>query len=108
MIDFRPHKLQLITISGGGYDADGVPLPDTESTEEMHCNIVPNGRNEVIYTDGKATNFSYHIYLDQDCPTFKAGDKVRLFGLDGSELKSDKCYTVKQFFRYQLNAQLWV
>lgn len=108
MLNFRPHKLQLITTTDGGTDEDGVPIPDTESTEEMHCHIEPNGRGEVIYLDGVATNYSYHIYLDNDCTEFKKGDRVRLFGLDGSELENDKSFTVKQFFRYQLNAQLWV
>lgn len=107
MIDFRPHKLQLVTATSGGYDEDGIPIPDTESTEEMRCNIVPNGRGQQIFPDGKAINFSYHVFLDQDCPEFKIGAKVRLFGLDG-ELKGDKCFTVLQFYRYQLNAQIWV
>lgn len=109
MLNFRPHRIQLITTSkAGGVDEDGVPIPDTESVEDMRCNIVPNGRGEVIYLDGTATNYSYHIFLDRDCPDFKKGDRVKLFGLDGKELKSDKGYVVKQFFRYQLNAQVWV
>lgn len=109
MLNFRPHTIQLITTTqGGGTDEDGIPIPDTESVEEMRCNIVPNGRGEVIYLDGVATNYSYHIFLDQNCSEFKKGDRVRLFGLDGKELTSDKGFTVKQFFRYQLNAQVWV
>ena len=109
MLNFRPHRIQLITtVQSGGTDEDGVPIPDTESVEEMRCNIIPNGRGEVVYLDGIAMNYSYHIYLDRDCPDFKRGDKVRLFGADGKEIKSDKGYTVKQFFRYQLNAQVWV
>lgn len=117
MLNFRPHRIQLITtVQSGGTDEDGVPIPDTESVEEMRCNIIPNGRGEVVYLDGIAMNYSYHIYLDRDCPDFKKGDKVRLFGADkvrlfgadGKEIKSDKGYTVKQFFRYQLNAQVWV
>lgn len=73
----------------------------------MECHIEPNGRGDVIYLDGVATNYSYHIFLNQDCSEFEKGDKVRLFGLSG-ELENDKTFTVKQFFRYQLGAQLWV
>lgn len=109
MLNFRPHRIQLITtVQSGGTDEDGVPIPDTEGVEEMRCNIIPNGRGEVVYLDGIAMNYSYHIYLDRDCPDFKKGDKVRLLGADGKEIKSDKDYVVKQFFRYQLNAQVWV
>lgn len=108
MLNFRPHKIQLISSITGGKDDNGMPLPDTENVEEMSCHIEPNGRGNVIYLDGVATNYSYHIFLDQNCSEFKKGDRVRLFGIDGKELENDKTFVVMQFFRYQLNAQLWV
>ena len=109
MLSFRPHKLQVVTSVSGGVDEDGVMLPDTESFEEMPCRIEPNGSaGQVHFEDGVARNYSYTIYLDHDCRTFKAGEKVRLFGLDGDELENDKQFEVIGFFRNQLNARLWV
>lgn len=109
MLDFRPHKLQVVTFVSGGVDADGVMLPDTESVEEMPCRIESNGSaGQVRFSDGVARNYSYSIYLNQDCRTFSVGEKVRLFGLDGEALENDKQFEVIGFFRNQLNARLWV
>lgn len=109
MLNFRPHKLQVILHVGGGLDEDGVPLPDIETVEEMSCRIESNGSAaQVRFNDGVARNYSYSIYLNQDCRTFSVGEKVRLFGLDGIPLENDKQFEVIGFFRNQLNARLWV
>ena len=109
MLNFRPHKLQVITFTSGGYDENGVPLPDTEATEELECRIEPNGSAaQVRFDDGVAHNYSYSIYLNQDCRTFKVGEKVILFGQDGLPLENSKQFEVVGFFRNQLNARLWV
>ncbi len=108
MLYYGLHKLWRITADSGGYDGDGVPVPDTETVEEMPCDIVPNGRQQAIFLDGKATNYSYALTLGGNCPEFKRGDSVRLF--NGEELTGDKSFTVLQFFRYRLtnHAMLWV
>lgn len=109
MINFRPHKIQAITFVSGGFDADGVMLPDEERIEEFACRIEPNGSaGRVHYEDGIARNYSYTIYLDSDCRTFKVGEKVRLFGSEGESFENDKQFEVLGFFRNQLNARLWV
>ena len=108
MLDFRPHKLQVVTSTGGGFDENGIPLPDVESTEEMPCRIIPNGSAaQIRFDDGTAHIYSYSIYLDQDCRQFHVGEKVRLIGLDG-EQENDMEFRVLGFFRNQLNARLWV
>ena len=109
MLDFRPHKLIVRTFTGGGLDEHGVPVPDSESTEEIPCRIVPNGSSQQVrFEDGVAHNYSFSIYLNQDCREFKVGDRVRLVGLDGVEVENDKEFEVIGFFRNQLNARLWV
>jgi hypothetical protein len=108
MFDFRPHKLQVVTFVAGGFDEHGIPQPDTESVVELPCRIVPNGSaSQVRFNDGKAYNYSYSIYLNQDCRLFSIGEKVRLFGLDG-EIENDKQFEVIGFVRNLLNARLWV
>lgn len=108
MLDFRPHKIISVTHTGGGDDEEGVPLPDVEEFEEIPCRIEPNGSaSQVHYEDGIARNYSFTVYLDQDCREFVAGEKVRLEGLDG-QVKNDKEFVVLGFHRYQLNARLWV
>lgn len=108
MLNFRPHKLQVVTSSGGGLNEDGVPLPDTQTTEEMPCRIVPNGSAQQIkFDDGTAHIYSFSVYLNQDCREFTIGEKVKLIGLDG-EIPNDKEFKVLGFFRNQLNACLWV
>ena len=108
MLDFRPHKIVVITLVNGGKDEDGMPLPDTEASTELHCRIEPNGSaSQVHYEDGVAQNYSFTVYLDQDCREFKKGEIVRLYGLDGL-VPNDKNFVVVGFHRYQLNARLWV
>ena len=109
MLDFRPHKIMVATFTNGGKDALGQPLPDTEVWNEVPCRIEANGSSmKTVYLDGVAHNYSYTIYLDQDCREFHRGEKVRLIGLDDAELKGDKRFEVLKFFRNQLNARLWV
>lgn len=109
MLSFRPHKIQVVTFISGGMDENGVMLPDKEETQEMSCRIESNGSaGRVHYEDGIARNYSYTIYLDQDCRDFKVGEKVRLFGMDGKALENDKQFEVIGFFRNQLSARLWV
>ena len=108
MINFRPHKIQVVTSTNGGFDEFGIPLPDTEQTEEMPCRIVPNGSAQQIrFDDGTAHIYSYSVYLDQDCRQFTIGEKVRLIGLDGLQ-DNDMEFKVLGFFRNQLNARLWL
>jgi hypothetical protein len=107
-MDFRPHKLQVVTFTGGGLDENGIPQQDTSSIEELPCRIVPNGSAQQIpFIDGTSHVYSFSIFLNQDCRTFSIGEKVKLFGLDG-EVPNDKEFTVLGFIRNQLNARLWV
>ncbi len=108
MLDFRPHRLEVVTFTSGGFDENGVPLPDTESVESMHCHIASDRQAEQArYLDGISFNYSYMIYLDQDCRKFERGERIRLYNLDG-EIINDKRFEVLGFFRHQLNAHLWV
>ncbi len=108
MLSFRPHTLRVVTHTGGGYDEMGQPIADNESVEEVPCRIEPNGSaQEVYFDDGVARNYSFTVYLDQDCREFHVGEKVRLVGLDGL-VENDRQFEVKGFFRNQLNARLWV
>ena len=109
MLDFRPHTIQVATASsGGGFDAFGIPVPDETTWEDVPCRIEPNGSgSKVVYLDGVATNYSFTIWLNQDCREFHKGEKVRLIGLD-DEIENDKQFEVLAFFRNQLNARLWV
>ena len=108
MLDFRPHKLQAVNFINGGKNEDGEPIPDTEEVEEMPCRIVPNGSaSQITFDDGVAHDYSFTIYLDQDCRTFSAGEIVRLFGLDGQQ-ENGRELKVLGFHRYQLNARVWV
>ncbi len=109
MLNFRPHTLKVANITKGGKDSLGQPLPDTETWTDVPCRIEANGSgSKVVYLDGEAHNYSYVVYLDQDCPEFRRGEKVKLFGLDEMELKGDMQFEVLHFFRNQLNAKLWV
>lgn len=108
MLNLRPHILKAVTFVSGGKDSFGRPLPDTETVTEIPCRIESNGSaSQVHYEDGVAHNYSFMVYLNNDCREFHVGDKVRLSGLDGN-IDSDKEYEVLGFFRNQLNARLWV
>lgn len=106
-----PHKLVLMRAHSARYTDAGEPIADSKDVLQritLRCNIEPSSHARVVYQDGKAVNYSFHVYLDHDCPELKAGDKVYLYYGDGTELRSGKAFTVLQFFRYQLSAQIWV
>lgn len=105
---FNLHKIQFTACTDGGFDGNGVPLPDTEQTEDLPCHIDRNSRGETHYRDGVAYNFSYHIFIDPSGRAFRVGEKVRLFGLYGEELEGDKRFEVIDFFRYPSHVELWV
>lgn len=108
-VSFRPHKLQVVTRTGGGTDKNGVPQPDTESTVEIPCRFEPNGSaRQIPFQDGTARIYSYTVYLNHDCMTLKVGDKVRLIDGDGNAIENDREFRVLGFHRYQLNARIWV
>lgn len=108
MLDFRPHKLQVITFEAGGFDENGIPQPDVEDAVEVQCLIASDSQAERMkFLDGVSFNYTYLIYLNQDCRKFEIGERVKVFGLDG-EIENDQQFEVKGFFRHQLNAHLWV
>lgn len=66
MLNFRPHKLYVKSITGGGTNENGDPIPVTEEWgDPIPCHISAEGRELIYrYPDGTATVFSYAVWID--------------------------------------------
>lgn len=109
MVQFRPHKLRIVTNGAGEYDKnrDWVEGKTTYS-DYIPCRYEPNGAAQTItLPDGTAYRYSYTIYLSVN-PTLsiKYGDHVELTSQDGIVIGSD--FEVKGFHRGQLDMKVWV
>lgn len=107
-----PHKIIVTTTTGGtdGYtDEEGYYHKGTDyqtSEEVIECQAVPSStpNNVITYDDGSQVQYSYSVLLDRNCREFIRGEKVTLNLLNGVSHN----LTVKDFYRYQSNAKLWV
>lgn len=106
-ISLKPHAIQYQCGADGYEDEDG---DYHESSSEWvtinDCDIVPNGEARTIaLQDGTQKEYSYTIYLPNNCKEFELGEKVRLIFFGNL---SEKEYEVLGFHRYQLQSKMWI
>ena len=106
-VRFRPHTLEILTLTGGYYDSNQDYVEGTESwSDPIPCRYEPNGKAHTVpIGEGKDFRYEYTVYLNTDCPDIAYGQHVRLYDADG-ELVDE--YEAKGFHRGQLDAKLWV
>ena len=107
ILDDRPHRLQYV-VTTPGYEDENGDYHEGESRygSDIPCRAVQAGQaSERMFEDGIVRKYSYTIYMDDDCPFFALGDKVRV-------RFSGSCWSreleVLGFNRGQLHAKLWV
>lgn len=107
MIDIRPHTIVLHSDGEGHYDASGDWIAGgSVASEPVPCRYEDNGKAETIrLDDGSDYRYTYVVYLDVDCPDYRKGQTVELFGGRGGSLGR---FTVQGFHRRQLHSVLWV
>lgn len=106
-ISLKPHAIQY-QIGGDGYEDEFGNYHDEKSewVTINDCDIVPNGEAKTIaLQDGTQKEYSYTIYLPNNCREFELGEKVRLI-IFGKQ--STKEFEVLGFHRYQLQSKMWV
>ncbi len=106
VINFKPHYLRWLTISGGYEDENGDWHPEKEEwSEPMECHAVPAGQANIItYADGTTATYSFTIgRLRPDCREFMVGERI-LLNIDDKERE----FHVKGFHRWQLQSKIWV
>lgn len=112
-VRFRPHTISLLEVVAGKYDdkAEGVVpgdyIPGTEVwSERFPCRYEPNGQAKTVPVgEGRDYVYEYKVYLNQDCPEIRFGQKCRLYDADGNQLGE---FTSKGFHRGQLDSKMWV
>lgn len=109
MVQFRPHKLRIVTKGEGYYDS----MKDwhegqTAYSDYIPCRYEPNGSAQTItLPDGTAYKYSYTIYLSVNPNlSIKYGDQIELTSQDGIVIA--EAIEVKGFHRGQLNMKIWV
>lgn len=107
MLDFRPHKLQIKTTTGGGRDENGDPIPVIGNWgDPIPCHFDTDSR-EVIYKypDGSQVVFDYVVWLDP-IPDDLVGVFVQLIDQYGDIAVSDK--QVQKCVNGQLRTKLYL
>ena len=110
MVQFRPHKLRIVTKGEGSYDARrNWTEGQTTYSDYIPCRYEPNGAAQTItLPDGTAYRYSYTIYLSVNPNlSIQYGDLVELTSQDGNVI-SEEPFEVKGFHRGQLDMKVWV
>lgn len=107
MVEFRPHKLSVLTPSGHRDDETGDWIVEGKSwSEPIPCRYEPNGTGQQIQLeDGEIYTFSYVVYLDLDDREFSKGDTVRLYDKAGQLIAEQR---IARPHKGQLNTRLWL
>lgn len=107
LVSFRPHSISVLNVEKGSYDSKGDYIPSREAwSGRIPCRYEPNGSARTIpFGDGKNYVYDYTVYIDRSCPQIEYGQKVELFDESGNTIGR---FSVRGFYRNQLNAKLWV
>lgn len=80
--------LQIVTTSGGGFDANGIPVAVSEQlSSPIACNLktlTHNHRGKSI--DGEYTQASYEILLDATVVPHFTAERVKMYDNRGQEI----------------------
>lgn len=109
MVEFRPHKLRIITEGTGDYNANGDWEEGNVSySDYIPCRYEPNGAAQTItLPDGAIYRYSYIVYLSVNpALVIQYGDKVELTSQDGNVIAQS--LEVKGFHRGQLDMKVWL
>jgi len=106
MIRQYPYTLQVLKLTGGGFDGDGNPIPSSESyVNHAKCRDEANaGGRQINLVDGSAHVFESLIQLPKGTPSVDVGKSIRV--MEGNVVRVKG--TVKRFQPDQLHARLWV
>ena len=109
MVQFRPHKLRIVTKGDGTYGSNGDwQEGSTQYSDYIPCRYEPNGAAQTIMLpDGQNYQYSYTIYLSVNPNlVIRYGDFVELTSQDGIVVA--EALEVKGFHRGQLDMKVWV
>ncbi|CAG5072873.1 hypothetical protein DYBT9623_04413 [Dyadobacter sp. CECT 9623] len=101
-----PYTLQVLQLTGGGFDGDGNPIPSIEEyVEYANCRDEANsGGNQINLVDGSAHVFDSLIQLPKGPLPIDVGSRIRVMEENVVRVKG----TVKRFQKDQLHSRLWV
>jgi len=101
-----PYTLQVLQLTGGGFDGDGNPIPSTEEyVNHSKCRDEANlGGNVINLVDGTAHVFESLVQLPKGTGPVEVGKSIRVMEGNVVRVKS----TVKRFQKDQMHSRLWV
>lgn len=106
MIELRPHRIQVVTMTKGGIDENGCPIPASPVYGDLvPCRFERNGKNNVIQLDdGTFKKYPFVVFLDVSEVDYE-NKTVRLYDEKGKLVADRK---VESFQPGQLNMRLWL
>ncbi len=105
-VEQYPSDLYLLTISGGGKDEDGFPIPVTEDWFfHSKCREIPAGAGNVTATEsGDVINYASKVVMPLGTAEIKANTKIQVQE-NGKVIITGN---VIRFSSKQLHCRLWV
>jgi len=76
-----------------------------ESEVQELCRVEPNGGGYLLKPDGNRLDYNWIVYFPHSAPAFVVGTNLKIFDGDDVLILDD---TVKQFYRGQFNARVWL
>lgn len=106
MVRQYPYTLQVLTLSGGGFDGDGNPIPSVEEyVDYAMCRDEANaGGRQINLVDGGAHVFDSLVQLPKGTVPVAVGTSVRV--MDGASIRIKG--SVKRSQKDQLHTRIWV
>lgn len=106
VIEFRPHRIQVVSADGGGLDSEGCPIPSMPKYGEMlPCRYETEGKSTWIQLeDGTFKKYPYVVFMDVIEADFD-NQVVRLFDENGNLVVERR---VASFQRGQLRMRIWL
>lgn len=107
MVKQYPYDLYKYTLSGGGVDENGFPIPSSSTAVlQSKCRDEVNSKGQsVTLADGRAHLYDLLIQLPLSSPDFFTGDIVEI--RMGSTVRMGK-KQVQRFQRDQMHCRIWV
>lgn len=105
MVAQYPYTLEVLVLSGGGYDNAGNPIDPTESWQVVSkCRDEAGNGKKVSLTDNSVYEYAFLIQLPRGVEAVEAGTKVRVVNRTEVRCSGDVVYSRKD----QLHSRIWV
>lgn len=105
MVRQYPYVLQVLELTGGGFDSNGNPIPPSETWMNLtRCRDEAGNGKKVTLNDGNVHEYAFLIQMPKGVEAIQPGKKVRV--MDGADVRARGEVVYSR--RDQLHSRAWV